>query len=203
MATTITDLTLTLPANFIAGTMVASTTVGTGARTATHRTVALPKVAYSLWSGSGSQLDQFNILADVGGTLTNVTPGTTDVANVDLQALSDLAAQTKVAEELVFFAALNFGTTDAGNIYVMPHATNGWTAPFLDMTTPADGKLRVPPGHTDPGTGEVIPGILILASGNLASMPASSSNKVLQVKLSTGAASAEYRIVVAGRSADS
>jgi hypothetical protein len=61
----------------------------------------------------------------------------------------------------------------------------------------------VPPGHTDPVTGEVIPGILILASGNLASMPASSSNKVLQVKLSSGAASAEYRIIVAGRSADS
>lgn len=202
MSVAISALSLVLPDNFIQGSMSVDTTVGTGTRRANHKVLALPKVQFTLWPGSGSQVGLINVLADTGKAMTNGTPGTTDVLDVDIQALTDLAGQAKVGEEAVFLAVLNFATADGANIHVMPHGTNGWTAPFLDMGTPGDGKLRIPPGFVNPA-GVAIPGGLILWGGNLASMPVSSTNKVLSIKLSSGVAAAEVRAIIGARTADS
>lgn len=201
MAATFSELSLTFPDNFLSAS--AKWTVPWGASTKSY-TEALPPIAkadLSLWSGSGSQLGKFNILALAGSTLTSVTPGTTDTYNLDLQALTDIANESKSAAEVCELIIFNFATADASTLVLQPHGTNGWTAPWADMGTPADGKLRVPPGFTHPTRGGTVPGHVSLFGGNLAAFAVSGSNKVL--KLTTAAATLEWRAVIAGRTAAS
>jgi hypothetical protein len=200
-----TGLTATIPANFLQGTLKLGQTWGSAEIPTNLQIPSLPSVQIQFWTGTGSQLGRANLLNFASGTLTNVTPGTTDTADIDLAAWDDFLGTSKNFAEVVLLAVLNFATTDGstlifGGTSATP-ATNPWVAIFADMATPNLGRIRIPPGFVHPTNNQTIPGILLISGGNLATFATSGTDKVL--RLYTAAASVPYRIVAVGRDAAS
>jgi hypothetical protein len=164
----------------------------------------LKEISYGLWPGSGSQLGAIDRVAFPAGTLIDDTPGTTDTIDIDLQALTDPTGATVSLAELVALALFNFSTTAGENLILggtaAAPATNPWTSPFSAMTTPANGRLTIPPGYTLNGQSFYNP-LLISGGGNLAAHAVGDTNKV--IRLYTAAPSLSWGMIVVGRSAAS
>lgn len=195
-------LRVTMPANFV---QASATPVRAWGSANLRGDVSLPGVAaveFGLWPGSGSQVGLGDALVLGSGTLTDATPGTTDIADTDLQAALDVAGVAASMDELVFLAVLLDTTADGVRVVVDGSVTNGWTAPFRDMADPTLGKLSVVAGFTNPTTSAATPGGVVLWGGNLTSMAVDATHKVLRLKLVAGS-SAPYRVVLLGRSAAS
>jgi hypothetical protein len=150
--------------------------------------------AIDLLDGIG--LGQFNRVGVKDGTLTSVTPGTTDTLLFDLTTMLDPAGAASVLAEGVLVAVMNHATTAGYTLEVGAAASNPYTG-FLGGTTP---KIILPPGHLDPIDGIARPAVFLIASGCLAGVGAvSGASKIL--KLYTAAASLAYSVIVLGRSA--
>ena len=67
------------------------------------------------------------------------------------------------------------------------------------MTTPANGRLTIPPGYTSPVDGATVPGFAVLWAGNTTAFAVGASNKVL--RLYTAAATLDWQVAVVGRDA--
>lgn len=92
---------------------------------------------------------------------------------------------------------LNFATDDSAHLIVQPGPSNGWTAPWADMASPTDGRIRVPPGFVGINTGVITPGALLLWGGNLTSLPVTATERVL--RLVAAGSPLPYRVVLLGR----
>jgi hypothetical protein len=196
------SLTYGMPSGFVKGTFLPTKAWGSANLGGILNLPVVPAVDFELWPGTGSQAGKGDIVILASGTLTNVTPGTTDQADVDLQTALDVSGVAASADEVVHLAFLADTQADAARFVIEGNATNGWTAPFRDMVDPTLGKLSIPAGFTHPTSGQAIPGGLILWGGNLSSMPVTGTNKVLRVRLVAGT-TGDYRLMLLGRSAAS
>jgi hypothetical protein len=196
------SLTYGKPSNFVSGSYAPVQTWGTANLGGRLNIPAIGAVDYELWSGSGTQVGKADVLLLKAGTLTSVTPGTTDLADIDLQTALDVSQVAASIDEVVHLVILSDTTNDGTRLVVEPGATNGFTAPFQDMAAPADGKLSIPAGFVHPTTGTNVPGGCEVWGGNLTSFGVDATHKVLRVRLVAGT-TANYRLMLLGRSAAS
>lgn len=162
------------------------------------QTIDLPVINQAINFSDGTGVGQINRIGIASGTLTNVTPGTTDVVSIDLMSLTDPAGGTFTDQvKLCGLLILNDSTT-AGSVLTWDGTvTNGFIAPLADVAT---AKAIILPGHVDPGSGTARPGFLLMGSGCLAGYAVDGTHKV--IKLTSGsAASIPYRVVLLGRTA--
>lgn len=162
------------------------------------QTIDLPILNQAINFLNGTAAGQIDRIGIASGTLTNVTPGTTDTVSIDLTSLSDPAGGTFTDTAKLVGILIYNDATAAGSVLTWDGtATAALLGPFAGVAT---AKLNVLPGHVDPLDGTGKPGVLLLASGCLAGYPVDSTHKV--VKLTSGsAASIPYRVVLLGRSA--
>jgi hypothetical protein len=202
MSMALTNLSYSMPANFIQASYLPTKAWGSANIGGTVRLPAVAQVDFGLWSGTGSQVGLGDELLLDSGTLTSTTPGTTDIKDIDLQTALDVSGVAASIDEVVHLCLLVDSTTDAVRLVIEGNATNGWTAPFRDMVDPTLGKLSVPAGFVNPTSSASVPGGIVLWGGNLSSMPVTGTNKVLRIRLVAGT-TANYRVILLGRSAAS
>lgn len=185
------DAHATIPANLIGASFDPGYAFGS---VVVSKDIDVPQVNAAIQFLNGTGLGQIDRIGVAGGTLTNVTPGTTDTFDLNLAALvnpvgvafTDLA---KVAALLI----LNDETT-AGRVLTADFGqTNGAT----NLMT---GTVPIQPGHLDPQFGSARTSGLFLFSGSLAGYAVDSTHRV--VRLTSGsAASLSWRAYVLGRHA--
>ena len=191
-----------LPGNFVSASMEPVLAFGTQSIGASLKIPSMTPPAFTLWDGVVPATGLINLLTVASGTLTDVTPGITDTVDIDLKVMADLVGTNQAHAKLASLVVLNFCTTDnkplvIGGTAASP-ATNPWTSLFTDMTTPANGRLRVQSGYLN-AAGQTVAGGLILWTGCITAFAVGASNKVL--RLYTAGASVPYRVIVAGRDA--
>ena len=162
------------------------------------QTIDLPIVNQAINFLNGTGVGQINRIGIASGTLTNVTPTTTDTVSIDLMSLTDPAGAsftdlTKLCAVLI----LNDATAAGSKLIWDGTVTNGFVAPMEDVAT---AKIRILPGHVDPISSVNQPGIALFASGCLAGYAVDATHKI--IKLYSGSApSIPYRVVLLGRTA--
>lgn len=181
-----------LVTNFFNYTLQGGITFGTATIPSTLPSVTIPAISLSYLDAGG--VGTFNRIAHVSGILTNVTPGTTDTANVDLKALNDPygVAFTDLTK-LIGILTVNLANDNVSYLTFGPGATNGLSSLFSGT-----GGLLIGPGHTSPVDGQPKPGVFFVLSANVAAYAVSSTIKT--VKYTSGSStSLPYRSVFIGR----
>jgi hypothetical protein len=140
----------------------------------------------------GTTAGKADLMGIAQGTLTPTTPGTTDIALVDLKAINDLNNVPQALVKAVAILVLNFSTT--GQLLVGGAATNALVSPFNGSAT---AKRSIPAGWTD-GT-RIYPGGDLIWGGSVAAMAVDAGAKIL--KLDGGANTVPYLVAVLGRTA--
>lgn len=144
----------------------------------------------------GQLAGQFDLVALASGTLTNVTPGTTDTANIDLKALVDPVGNAiTTMVKCVGILTLNLAQDNVSYLTIGPGASNGFTSMFSGV-----GGVIVPPAHQDSSSLAWKYGFDARLGANLAAYAVSSTNKT--IKLTSGSSvSLPYRMIILGRTA--
>lgn len=196
------ELRVVVAQNFLTGTFRGTQSWGSASLGGALSLPGIPGIDIGLWPGTGSQVGLADSVILDSATLTDATPGTTDIRDVDLQTALDTSGAAASMDEVVLLLVLVDSVSDGARLIIDGSVTNGWTAPFRDMTNPATGKLTLNPGFTHPTSTRSVPGVTLLTAGNLASMPVTGSSKVVRIKLVAGS-SVAYRLIVVGRTAAS
>lgn len=144
----------------------------------------------------GTVAGKFDLVGVASGTMTNVTPGTTDTVQIDLKALTDpLGAAVTTMVKCIGMFFFNFAQDDVSILTVEPAATNPFTS-FFSGT----GGINILPAHQDPSSLSWKYGFGSVGGMNTSGYAVGTTNK--GIKLTSGAStSLPWRAIILGRSA--